>query len=98
MLIAHATLLLGLPLAAGAVGVVLALPLLAPLRGLWRGAPYTYAWCSLLLVFYVGGLLMEAVSTRAVVPMLLASAAAIEFCALLLFVRFTAAERRAGII
>ena len=98
VLVSHATLLIGLPLAGGAVGIVLALPLLAPLHGLWRGTPYTYAWCSLLLSFYAGGLLMEALSGHSALLTGLASVAAIEFCALLFYVRFKSAERRAGAI
>lgn len=31
---------------------VLLLPLLLPLRGLWRGHPYTYAWSSFLILIY----------------------------------------------
>ena len=98
VLVAHATLLIGLPVSAGILGAALMLPLLAPLPGLWRGTPYTYAWCSLLLSFYVGGLLMEALSGHSALLTGLASAAAIEFCALLLYVRFKSAERRAGAI
>ncbi|MBI3171533.1 MAG: DUF2069 domain-containing protein [Hydrocarboniphaga effusa] len=96
VLIAHATLLIGLPVAAGRPGVLLAVPLLFPLPGLWRGTSYTYAWCSLLLSFYLGGLLMEAVTGGSWYATVLASAAAIEFCALLLYVRFKSLERRAG--
>ena len=98
VLAAHAALLVGLPVSAGTLGAALMLPLLAPLPGLWRGMSYTYAWCSLLLSFYAGGLLMEAVSGRSALLTGLASAAAIEFCALLLYVRFKSAERRAGAI
>ncbi len=95
VLLAHAALLIGLPVAAGWPGALLAIPLLFPLSGLLRGKTYTYAWCSLLLSFYVGGLLMEAVTGRAGFATALASAAAIEFCALLLYVRFKSSERRA---
>jgi uncharacterized membrane protein len=96
VLAVHAMLLTGLPALAGLAGALLALPLLAPLRGLWRGTPYTYAWCSLLLAFYAGVLLMEAVATKSVLVTLLAIAAAVEFCALLLYVRFRSAEQRAA--
>ena len=93
----HTLLLAGLPLTAGTLGAVLALPLLLPLPGLWRGTPYVYAGFSLLLAFYVGGLLMEAVATRSAPMTLLAASTAFEFCALLLFVRMAAQERRAGL-
>lgn len=77
-------------------GWLLAVPLLLPLPGLWRARPYTHAWCSMLIVFYVGGLLAEAwanpeSATRAFALALLAAA---EFIALVLFVRFAAVDRR----
>ena len=97
-LAAHVLLLIGLPVAGGVAGMVLALPLLAPLPGLWRGRPYTFAWCSLVVVFYVGGLLAEGYATPShrVWMFLLALAGAIEFVALLLYVRVSAALRRAA--
>jgi uncharacterized membrane protein len=96
VLATHALLLLALPLAAGGAGVLLALPLLAPARGLWRAQPYTYAWASMLVVFYVGAFLMEASMDAARRPVALALAviAAVEFMALMLFVRFRAVEAR----
>jgi len=77
-------------------GWLLVLPLLLPLPGLWRGKPYTHAWCSMLIVFYVGGFMAEAwanpeSATRAFA---LASLAAAEFIALVLYVRFAAVDRR----
>jgi uncharacterized membrane protein len=77
-------------------GWLLALPLLLPLPGLWRGKPYTHAWCSMLIVFYVGGLLAEAWANPDSGPraMALASLAALEFIALVSFVRFAAVDRR----
>jgi len=95
-LAAHLGLMAALPAAAGAAGAVLALPLLAPLPGLWRGRPYTHAWASMLVLFYVGGFLMEAWARphRAALSIALAALAAGEFCALLLYVRFRAAEAR----
>lgn len=98
-LVLHLALVVALPFVAGLPGVLLALPLLAPLPGLWRRRPYTYAWCSLLLAFYVGAFLMEAWAQppRAPVAIALALLAAAEFCALLLYVRFRAVDqRRAG--
>lgn len=103
-LVAHAALfsvLLAAGMLAGSgAAVVLALPLLLPLRGLWLGRPYTYAWSSMLLVFYAGALLLEATANPARRPLALTLAviAAIEFCALTLFVRARAVEaRRAGV-
>lgn len=92
----HALLLAGLPLAAGVTGGLLALPLLAPVRGLWLGRAYTYAWCSMLIVFYTGAFLMEASfqPARRPLALLFALVAAVEFCALVLFVRVDAASRR----
>ena len=77
-------------------GWLLALPLLLPLPGLWRGKPYTYAWCSMLVVFYIGALLAEAWAnpegaTRAFA---LASLALVDFFALVFYVRFAAVDRR----
>lgn len=103
VLVAHAVLIGALvaawPLGGSAAGPLLALPLLLPLRGLWLGRPYTYAWGSMLLVFYVALLLAEATANPARRPFVLALAviAAIEFCALLLYVRARSVEaRRAG--
>jgi uncharacterized membrane protein len=86
----HAALLAGLPLAGGLTGAVVALPLLAPAPGLWRGRPYTYAWCSMLIVFYVAGLVVD----RRPLTLALAAVAAFEFCALVLYVRARAVEAR----
>ena len=95
----HAALLLGLPAASGLTGALLALPLLLPAPGLWRSRPYTYAWCSMLVVFYVGAFLMEASVNAARRPIALALAvvAAAEFCALLLYVRARAVEARRAV-
>lgn len=90
VLVAHGALLLGLPLAGRLTGALLALPLLAPLPGLWRGRPYTYAWASMLVVFYVAGLLVS----RTPLTLALAAVAAFEFCALVLYVRARSAEAR----
>ena len=95
-LAAHLALMASLPVMAGLTGAVLALPLLAPLPGLWRGRPYTHAWASMLVVFYVGGLLMEGVSNpgHRAVAFGLAALAAAEFVALVLYVRFRAVDQR----
>lgn len=93
VLVLHAVQLVGIPAWLGWQRAWLVLPLLAPLPGLWRGRPYTYAWASLLQVFYAGLLLVEAIG-GSWMAVSLAGAAALEFCALLLFVRVHAAERR----
>jgi uncharacterized membrane protein len=92
VLAAHAVLMAGLVLTGGWPGAVLALPLLAPLDGLWRGRSYTFAWCSLLIVFYAGGLLAEGYAAPAhrAAMFLVALVAAIEFVALVLYVRINA--------
>jgi len=97
-LASHGLLLLALPAAAGLTGAVLALPLLLPLRGLWLGRPYTYAWASMLVVFYAGAFLMEASvhSERRPLALGLAVIAAAEFCALLLYVRARTVEQKRG--
>jgi uncharacterized membrane protein len=86
----HAALLGGLPLAGGLTGALVALPLLAPAPGLWRGRPYTYAWASMLVVFYVAGLLID----RRPLTLALAAVAALEFCVLVLYVRARSVEAR----
>lgn len=98
-LVAHFGLLAALPAAGGLPGVLIALPLLLPLQGLWRGRPYTYAWCSMLIVFYIGALLAESWSQpgRRALSIGLAALATVEFVALLLYVRFRRVDRlRAG--
>jgi uncharacterized membrane protein len=94
--LAHGGLLFGLPAVGGLAGALLAAPLLLAVRGLWLGRPYTYAWCSLLIVFYIGAFLAEAWAqpARAPVAIALALVATVEFCALLFYVRFRAVERR----
>jgi len=95
----HALLIAGLAWLVGAsVGVLIVIPLLLPLRGLWRGERYTYAWASMLLVFYCAGLLAEAYMRpySANLLRLLAGVAALEFVSLVLFVRRSSAEARAA--
>jgi uncharacterized membrane protein len=92
----HAAVMVGLVATGGRLGGLLAMPLLAPLPGLWRGRPYTYAATSLFVVLYAGGFLMEA-STHAArrpVALALATLAALEFCALVIFVRLRGVELR----
>ena len=95
-IVCHVALTIALAVIAKFPGYLLALPLLLPLRGLWRGTSYTYAWCSMLIVFYIGGLLAEAWANPdgAARAFALASLAALEFVALVLYVRFAAVDRR----
>ena len=84
-----------LPLVAGPVGVLIALPLLLPLPGLWRGRPYTHAWAAMLVVFYVGALLAEGWARPERAPWFaLAGLATLEVIALMLYVRFRAVDAR----
>lgn len=77
-------------------GAWLAIPLLLPVAGLIRRRPYTAAWASMLLVFYVGGLLAEGYASPQHRTALfgLSALATVEFCCLVLFVRFGARERQ----
>lgn len=80
-----------------ALGTLLALILLIPLPGLIRGRTYTYAWASMLVAFYVAGYLAEGYArpdTRAA-SFAIGSVAALDYIALMLFVRFTAREKAA---
>jgi len=72
--------------------------LLPALPGLWGGREYTYAWMSLLLSFYSAGLLSEGVAVPAHKPVAwaLAAVAAVEFSALVLYVRLRGRERAAA--
>lgn len=92
----HGAILVLLPALGGMLGGLVALPLLLPLRGLWQGRAYTFAWASLLLVFYAGAFVMEMAShpARAGPALVLAVLASLEFCALLLFVRLRRVEAR----
>lgn len=99
VLLLHAALIAGLWIWAGAgVGALLILPLLAPLPGLLRGRAYTAAWASMLVVFYVAGLLAEGVAapSRRGTGTLLAVIAALDFVSLLLFARLQARQQRAA--
>lgn len=71
------------------LALALLLPLVLPLRGLWRGERYTYAWCSLLVLFYLGLGVVEAAASPAVRGYAYAvfSAAGLLFVSCLLYVR-----------
>ncbi|MDR3418558.1 MAG: DUF2069 domain-containing protein [Nevskia sp.] len=97
----RAALLLHLVLVGGLVawcgwlpGMLLSLPLLTALPGLLRGRTYTASWASMLVVFYVAGLLAEGVAMpgRRSVGTLLSTVAALDFVSLVLFVRLTGRE------
>jgi uncharacterized membrane protein len=98
-LAAHVLLIAGIALwSASLLGYIVAALLLPAVPGLLRGRPYTYAWSSLLLTFYCAGLLAEGVAMPARQPVAwtLAAVAAVEFSALVLFVRLRSRERRAA--
>ena len=91
----HVVLILGLLIGAGSKLAWLAvLPLLPSLPGLYRGRRYTYAWTSMLLVFYCAVLLSNGYTMPGARTLMfaLATVSAIEFAALVLFVRFNARE------
>lgn len=77
-------------------GVVLSLPMLLPLWGLLRARPRSAAWAAYLMIFYVAGLLSEAYAMpeRHEVALILSIVALVAFFSLILFVRWTARERR----
>lgn len=86
-------LVISLSLALGWTGVVVAIPLLFALPGLCRARRYTYAWCSLLVLFYIAYGLTEFVASSRpllVLPALLSSMALFSGC--LLFVRLRTRE------
>lgn len=90
-------LVISLSLALGWGGLVAAIPLLFPLPGLCRAQRYTYAWCSLLVLFYIAYAMTEFVASRQpflVLPALLSSMAL--FCGCLLFVRLRTRELNGG--
>jgi uncharacterized membrane protein len=79
------------------VALVLVLPLLLPLPGLFKGRDYTFAWATMLLAFYVGGWLAAGYYNPAQkwLSFGIAALAAVDFAALNLFVKFRARERSA---
>lgn len=71
------------------LALLVAAPLALPLPGLWRGRRYTYQWCSLLVLFYAGFGLTEAIATPAarLFAYVAASASALLFVACVLYTR-----------
>lgn len=95
----HVLLMIGLVAWCGWLpGILLCLPLLAPLPGLLRRRTYTAGWASMLLVFYVAGLMSEgvAVPERRMIGTILSVIAALDFVGVALFVRLSARERQAS--
>lgn len=94
----HVGLIIGLTAASRSpLGLLFALLLFLPLPGLLRGLPRTHAWASMMLAFYCAGLLSNVYDepARRGIMLLLAVMAALEFAALVLYVRFGARERQA---
>ncbi|MGQ0699293.1 MAG: DUF2069 domain-containing protein [Panacagrimonas sp.] len=97
VLVTHALLIVLVALRNPSVlSVLLAGILCLPVLGLVRGRPYTYAWASMLIAFYVAGYLADGYAR----PSLrwsafgVASVAALEYISLMMFVRFRAREAR----
>ncbi len=98
-LLLHLALIIGLVAWCGWLpGLLLSLPLLAPLPGLLRHSTYTAGWATMLVVFYVAGLMAEgvAIPARHGIGTALSVVAALDFVCLVLFVRFSARERAAA--
>lgn len=77
------------------VPIILVLPLLFPLPGLLRGRDYTFAWATMLLVFYVGGYLAAGHANPADkwACFGVAALAALEFVSLSIYVKARSKER-----
>ena len=98
-LTAHFLLILGVTLRdPSALSALLAAILCLPLPGLWRGRSYTYAWGSMLIAFYVAGYLADGYARPAtrVSAFAMASIAAIDFVAVMMFVRVSARQAAAA--
>jgi uncharacterized membrane protein len=98
-LCAHALLVAGVALRdPSALSTVMAAIVCLPLPGLWRGRPYTYAWSSMLIAFYVAGYLADGYARPAtrLSAFAMASLAALDFVAVMLFVRVSAREAAAA--
>ena len=94
-LAAHLALIVVLPiLVPTRLGLTSALLLCLPLWGLVRGSLYTGKWASMLLVFYCALLLAGGYADPAQRRLLfgLATLAAVDFSALVLYVRFASRE------
>lgn len=92
----HCVLANGLWIWAGLLpGILVVLPLALGLPGLIRRRRYTAGWLTLLLSGYVAALLAEAaaVPSRHRIALGFAAVAAVEFAALVLYVRWSAREQ-----
>jgi uncharacterized membrane protein len=80
------------------IGLALILPLAAALPGLLRQHRYTAGWLTLLLCFYIAGLMSEGFSQpqRKLIALSLSAVATIEFVSLVLFVRLASREQAAA--
>ena len=96
---AHLLLILGVALRdPSALSTVMAVVLCLPLPGLWRGRPYTYAWGSMLIAFFVAGYLADGYARpeSKLSAFAMASIAALDFVAAMMFVRINARETAAA--
>lgn len=94
--ISHLALMAIIALRSGwGVPVLLVVPLLFPLPGLLRGRDYTFAWATMLLVFYVGGYLAAGHANPADkwACFGVAALAALEFVGLSVYVKARSKER-----
>jgi len=91
LLVAGKQLFQGLNLAQWLWALVFSLPLLAPLRGLWRGERYTYAWATLcVLPYFIIGISESVASpTLRIWAEWLLAASLLWFFALIAFLRFS---------
>lgn len=93
----HLALITGLLWIGGRLSIVFGLLLFLPLPGLLRGKERTHAWLSMLIAFYCAALASNAYSSASgsALWFVLATLAALEFAAAVLYVRFRARERPA---
>ncbi len=94
--VSHVALMVVIALRSGwGVPMLLVLPLAFPLPGLLRGRDYTFAWATMLLVFYVGGYLAAGHANPAEkwVCFGVAAIAALEFVSLSVYVKARSRER-----
>lgn len=94
----HLALIIGLLWIGGRLALLFGLLLFLPLPGLLRGRERTHAWLSMLIAFYCAALASNAYSssTGHTLWFVLATLAALEFAAAVLYVRFRARERLAS--
>lgn len=94
--VSHLLLIAVIAMRAGwGVPMLLVLPLLFPLPGILRGRDYTFAWATMLLVFYVGGYLAAGHANPAEkwACFGVAALAALEFVSLSVYVKARSRER-----